>query len=382
MRRKRYIKGSLRARKHGRQKIWLAQWWENGSRRSKVLGRCSEIPKSEASLMLAQIIQPLNENVGQLQMPTFTFAQYVENKFLPVCRRIWKESTRSTSESDINRYLVPAFAKQRVETVSREQMQEFLERIAGNLSSSVVGHLRWHLNAIYKMAQSDGIVSHNPAAALYIPACKPSPAKLVMSPEDVRTAIGVLDLRARVIFRLGVFSGLRPSEIFAIRLGKIMPNAVVIDERIYQGKLDFPKGRKGKNTARTIGLPPGTTSEIALWINFLQVTSPEAYLFPSETGSSPLRPDNLWKREFQPRLDAVGLGWVNFQILRRTNATLSRKSSIDDKVSADQRGHGLGLSLGVYAISDLDQKIEAVTRLEADVMGSSMALDHRNKEPF
>jgi hypothetical protein len=41
---------------------------------------------------------------------------------------------------------------------------------------------------------------------------------------------------------------------------------------------------------------------------------------------------------------------------------------VDDKVSADQRGHGLGVSLGVYAISDLDQKLEAVTRLESEVV--------------
>ncbi len=44
---------------------------------------------------------------------------------------------------------------------------------------------------------------------------------------------------------------------------------------------------------------------------------------------------------------------------------------MDDKVSADQRGHGLGVSLGVYAISNLDQKIEAVTKLESDVVDAS-----------
>ncbi|MBV8070942.1 MAG: hypothetical protein JO270_13615, partial [Acidobacteriaceae bacterium] len=38
---------------------------------------------------------------------------------------------------------------------------------------------------------------------------------------------------------------------------------------------------------------------------------------------------------------------------------------------ADQRGHGLGVSLGVYAISDLDQKIEAVTKLESAVIDAS-----------
>jgi uncharacterized small protein (DUF1192 family) len=47
---------------------------------------------------------------------------------------------------------------------------------------------------------------------------------------------------------------------------------------------------------------------------------------------------------------------------------LSRKAKIDDKVAADQRGHGLGVSLEVYSLSDLEQKIEAVNRLEAEVI--------------
>jgi hypothetical protein len=41
------------------------------------------------------------------------------------------------------------------------------------------------------------------------------------------------------------------------------------------------------------------------------------------------------------------------------------------RVSADQRGHGLGVSLGVYSISDLEQKIEAATKLEAEVLAPS-----------
>jgi len=148
-------------------------------------------------MMLSQIVQPLNKEAGKSQVPLFTFKHYVENKFLPVCRRMWKESTRTTSESNIIRYLLPAFQNQRLETVTREQMQTFLEDIAGDLSSSVVGHLRWHLNAIFKMAQSDGIVSHNPAGALYIPECTASPTKRAMCPHQVRTALGVPDLRPR-----------------------------------------------------------------------------------------------------------------------------------------------------------------------------------------
>jgi len=44
-------------------------------------------------------------------------------------------------------------------------------------------------------------------------------------------------------------------------------------------------------------------------------------------------------------LEPVGLESATFQVLRRTNASLSRKAKIDDKVAANQRGHGLGVGL-------------------------------------
>src|SRR5689334_10069173 len=45
MRRKRFQKGSVRPRKHGRTKVWVAQWAENGGNRSKVLGRVADMAK-------------------------------------------------------------------------------------------------------------------------------------------------------------------------------------------------------------------------------------------------------------------------------------------------------------------------------------------------
>jgi hypothetical protein len=53
----------------------------------------------------------------------------------------------------------------------------------------------------------------------------------------------------------------------------------------------------------------------------------------------------------KPALDKVGLAWATFQVLRRTNASLSHKAGVDPKVSADQRGHGLGVSMEArYAV--------------------------------
>ena len=62
----------------------------------------------------------------------------------------------------------------------------------------------------------------------------------------------------------------------------------------------------------------------------------------------------------------VGVGDV--QVLRKTNPSLSKKYGVDPKVTSDQRGHGIGVSMDVYTSSDLEQKREAVNKLEAGVL--------------
>src|SRR3990172_6635220 len=98
MRRKRFQKGSLQSRKHGRHRVWVACWWEDGTRRCKVLGRCLQMPKGEAEAVLSDLLRPVNSGATQGAKPVYTFQQFVENVYLPFCRWSWKESTSSTSE--------------------------------------------------------------------------------------------------------------------------------------------------------------------------------------------------------------------------------------------------------------------------------------------
>jgi integrase len=95
------------------------------------------------------------------------------------------------------------------------------------------------------MAVSDGVVDFNPAEALFIPACKPTPDKRTMSKDEVLTALSVLD-GERLVLRIGIFDGMRPGEIYAIQLGKIDECSVRIDQRLYgSSNIDTPKGPQG-----------------------------------------------------------------------------------------------------------------------------------------
>ena len=135
-----------------------------------------------------------------------------------------------------------------------------------------------------------------------------------------------------------------------------------IDSRLYKGKFDTPKNGKAREGA----ISDGNFKALA---ELRKVSlDPGGFIFASETGSTPISRDNLWRRYTKLVLHRVGLGWATFQVLRRTNASLSKKFGVDPKVAADQRGHGLGVAMDVYTVSDRDQKKQAVTKLESAVV--------------
>jgi integrase len=176
----------------------------------------------EAQLALAEILRPINEDTADAPMVPYTFKQFVEQVYLPHCRRTWKASTAYTSEHMVELHLLPELGDRLLSSVSRSDMQNLLEAKAKTLAKSVVAHIRWYLNAIFKLAVSDGIVGNNPAAELRIPSrCKPGRTKRALTEEEVMQSLEALECRERLMARLAIFEGLRPGEILALRWGSL-----------------------------------------------------------------------------------------------------------------------------------------------------------------
>jgi hypothetical protein len=79
--------------------------------------------------------------------------------------------------------------------------------------------------------------------------------------------------------------------------------------------------------------------------------------------------DNFLRRNIYSKPEKIGLGWVNFQVLRRIQASLGHKEGVDPKAAADQRGHAIGVAIDTCIIvaidtcimTDLETKQQAVT---------------------
>ena len=356
--RKRYQQGSLT--KVGGN--WIAQWWEDGHRRKRTLGRTSKIAKSAAQAELDAILQPINARTSA-PSPSTKWGEFMRNIYSPFYSRKWKLSTRNTNEERFRTHLFPIFEERKLGSFNRDELQDLLDAKASvGLSYSTVAHLRWDLRQIFRMAVQEGHLVRNPAELLFIPRDAKRPVHTAMNEEEVQLCFSVLELRERLIMKFAILAGLRPGEIFALKWGHLATTHVEIQQGVYRGKIDSPKTN---NSYRKAALAAGLLEDIEAFRAIARNASDDSWLFANEKGTKPVWKDNLWRKHIGPKLVAVGLGWVDFHVTRRTHSTLMNEVNDDPKLVADQLVHTLDVNQNVYTRKSIKKRKLAVDALES-----------------
>ncbi len=103
MRKSRYQKGSVK-KQHGR---WVAMWWVDRKRKSRVLGLVRKISKSEARAAVDRTVQEVNARRERHRV--WSFAEFVNEVYVPYYSRKWKQSTRENNVNRVSVHLVSRF---------------------------------------------------------------------------------------------------------------------------------------------------------------------------------------------------------------------------------------------------------------------------------
>jgi integrase len=323
-----------------------------------------DMSRDEADAERKRILAPLNTRTEAAEISAITLRRYVEDEYLTVKARVWKGSTRATTEQTIETHILSGMGARALASITRKDLQALLDAKAeSGLSDSVVGHTRWQLVAIFGMAKSDGLTvgGVNPAEELVTPKCKPAGEKRTITADSIRKAEMVLDIRERLIFHLAVYHGMRPGEIVGLQLADIREDVVHVERRIYRGVVDSPKSWKER---RAIPLMERTARLLEEWRELLVDQRTAAWLFPSETGTTPVSHSNIYRRNIQPALEKVKLGDVNFQMLRRTWVTEFSQAEKDPAVRSQLAGHSIDVHENEYRQPDPAALGKAMRKLE------------------
>jgi hypothetical protein len=101
--RQRHSMGGVR-KQRGR---WIGLWYEDGRKKSRVIGLMKEMTKGEAREAVSRIIA---EDRAKLEPNRILkFGEFVENAYFPYYTRKWKDSTRENNVNRVSVHLVRAF---------------------------------------------------------------------------------------------------------------------------------------------------------------------------------------------------------------------------------------------------------------------------------
>lgn len=330
---------------------WIAQYRDlEGRKRKASLGPVHRTKKADAERRLTRLLECINSSLEE-RRPDITFGAFIRQVHLPFYRRKWKASTAYSNEGRLKLHLLREFDARSLNSFTRDECQAFLDgKAAEGHAFSVISHLRWDLRQIFRMGVVEGYIPRNPAELLFVPREAKRQPKRRLTLEQVQAIFSVLRLRERLMAGLAILAGMRPGEIHALRRRDIESGHADIRRRIYHGNIDTPKT---VNSQRWAALGNGLSRWMQLWLETIPDAGPDAWVFPSETGLTPVRHDNCWKLHFRPHLQEIGLEWATFQVMRRTHATLLDELGVDPQVRADQMGHTVDVNQNQYTSSSL-----------------------------
>lgn len=321
--------------------------------RSKVVGPCSEMSKSAARQILQGWLRPMNEGLyTAVESASFQdFYDKWERDLLPT----YRESTSDFYQSTARRWVLPYFKDFSVSDITPADVQRFVNLFAGKYSISVLKHVRATLNCVFETAVDWRYLKENPASKLRLPEGLAVKKAKVLSPEQMRMAIGRFSDPCRTMVMISATTAIRESELFALKdedfdwgIG-----ILTIQRRLYRGKLGAVKTK----SERGLTLCP----EVVEAVRNLKHEGSFLFLEPDGSGESSL--EHRTRDEFTRVAKVLGIPHFTWRSFRRSAESAMHNNKVPLKAQQAVMGHSNPNMTLEYAETDQASKRQALEEL-------------------
>ena len=319
-----------------------------------------------------------------------TFGWFVRNRYLPMKEGDWSEETAKNKRSLIRSNLLDDLGEIPLENLDKFTLKIHVNKLAETCSKDTVLQMCAYLRDIFEEAVEQDFLYKNPAKRVKVPKVLRAKDETVLSWDQLRMALELLEDRDRILLELDMTDALRPSELFALRWKCYQSelSRLVILETVYKGKIR-PWG-KTKKSLEPVPLPPLFVSDIEAWKARCPDSSPEAFIFANRDGGF-IDTANFRRRVLKQLATVLNLPNLTFQIIRRTIATLSQKKGPAKATQGLMRHARLATTTDVYqkvipeAVAEMAGAIHDELRkpstaaAQTSVMGAQMRAGKRKR---
>ena len=183
------------------------------------------------------------------------FGEYVTNWY-----RIYKEpyvsaSSKANYRSILNHYLFPAFGDKQMRAITAEQMQGYLNSLAG-INKTTLNYITIVLSNCFTLANAQGVIDRNAADGLRQPKADRT-TRRALTAQETAAVLEVIDTSADgLLLAILYYTGLRRGEALGLRWSDIDFSARTL--RV-ERDIDYVTGKVGTvkthTSVRTVPVP-------------------------------------------------------------------------------------------------------------------------------
>jgi integrase len=337
---------------------WYLLYWQDvfsdGERtrqRKRVKLAPAELPEREARKMAAEFLRPMNQGLAPIGSAT-KFEEYVETIYNTTILPLMAKSTSDRYQGVIRNYLQPAFGSKCLRDLTPLNLQNYFSNMPEELAYESRDKVRDVMSSILASAVRYGLLVKNPAEGVRLaPGKKGNRVKPFVDPQQFLALLALTPEPYATMIFVAVYTGLRASELIGLKWSNVAIDSISISERCCRGDWGAPKS---KASNATIPVNPTVIARIhrlkTLTIEIragrarrrypaVKASGPDNLVFQSPRDGKPMRDNNVLSRFIKPAARKLGIGWVNWQGLRRSHATWLKLCGADVKDAQAQMRH-------------------------------------------
>jgi len=316
--------------------------------------------KKDAEKRLSELLHQIDNGTYIVPSKT-TLAEYLERWLSDYVKPNLSPRGYERYESIVRVHILPSLGSTGLTQLRPEHLQKhYTSKLNNGLSPRTV---RYHHVVLHKALQTAvkwGLVSRNVADGVDAPRVQPTDMQTWDEDDVARFLEAIKDSPYYVLFYTAIFTGMRRSELLALRWCDVdfIFSQVYINRSLHQlkdGSYVFTQPKSAKSR-RTIALSPSANLTLQKHKDkqevqraMLGVSLKDEDLVFSKVEGNPLRPNTV-SRAWTILAARSGLKVIRLHDARHTHASLMLKQGVHPKIVQERLGHAtIAVTLDTYS---------------------------------